>query len=310
MRLHPKALQIGTDYSDTGHTKLYFLEGEKKAIIDTGVATSPERDIAPYLAYYGYKLGDIDVILNTHGHFDHTEGNPAIPQAEVWIHEDDAYMIEDPAKAFDSFQRPAMRLRSETQIAAEKEKYVSNFKRQKASRKLKDGDVIDLGKGVELKVVQLPGHTMGSVGFFWEREGMMFMGDSAMAQGSLPGIIPVLFYPLAYSRTLQKLLSMPIGMVATAHYYHSLRCSPNPIKKGSQQITMYFQDCQEIHNRILEAMGKAIHRHWGAPFATVVASAVDSLEGRLYLRREPANGLPAGAIRTLACYYDEILKSL
>jgi len=29
---------------DGGHTKLYFIEGEKKAIIDTGVPDSPRTD--------------------------------------------------------------------------------------------------------------------------------------------------------------------------------------------------------------------------------------------------------------------------
>ncbi|MFH1484763.1 MAG: MBL fold metallo-hydrolase, partial [Chloroflexota bacterium] len=96
MRLHQQVLQIGTDWGDGGHTKLYFLEGEKKAIIDTGVDTSPENDIAPYLAHYGYKLGDVDIILNTHGHYDHAAGNPSFPRAEVWMHQDDAFLVEDP----------------------------------------------------------------------------------------------------------------------------------------------------------------------------------------------------------------------
>ncbi|MDO8672991.1 MAG: MBL fold metallo-hydrolase, partial [Dehalococcoidia bacterium] len=189
MRMNSQALQIGSEFSRDGHVKLYFLEGDTKAIIDTGIETSPERDIAPYLAHFGYKLDDIDIILNTHGHLDHANGNPFIPRAEVWIHEEDAFYVEDPAKAFDSFYLPNLRLKSESRIETERARHLAGFRKQNISRRLKDGDVVDLGKGIQLKVVHLPGHSLGSVGFLWEKEGILFSGDSAMGQGSRPGIL-------------------------------------------------------------------------------------------------------------------------
>src|SRR4030042_6843308 len=100
MRLHPRILQIGTDWGDGGHTKLHLIEGEQKAIIDTVVRSSPKQDIAPYLAMYGYTLDDIDIIINTHGHHDHAGGNPGIPKAEAWVHEADVMILEDPGAAF------------------------------------------------------------------------------------------------------------------------------------------------------------------------------------------------------------------
>lgn len=311
MRLHSQALQIGTDWGDGGHTKLYFLEGEKKAIIDTGVETSPEQDIAPYLAYYRYKLSDIDIILNTHGHHDHAGGNPAIPQAEIWMHEADAFLVQDPPRAFDALNAPALALmgKSEAQVKDEQAKYVASCTVQKVTHVLKDGEIVDLGKGIQLRVVSIPGHTMGSIGYLWEREGMFFIGDSAMGQGSRPGILPVLYYPLTYVRTLHKLQEMQIGLLGLGHYYQTLRINSNPIKKGNQ-IQLYFQDCQEINNRIMEAMGNAIHRHWGAPFPVIMAAAVDELSQRLFLRRDPATGLPMGAARTLGAYYTDIMRSL
>ncbi|MCL4535157.1 MAG: MBL fold metallo-hydrolase [Bacteroidetes bacterium] len=311
MRLHSQALQIGTDWGDGGHTKLYFFEGEKKAIVDTGVNTSPEQDIAPYLDYYGYKLSDIDIILNTHGHHDHAGGNPAIPQAEIWMHEADVFLVEEPPKAFEALNAPALQLmgKSEAQISGEQTKYVSSCVRQKVTRVLKDGDVVDLGAGIQLRVVSLPGHTMGSIGYLWEKEGMFFVGDSAMGQGSRPGILPVLYYPLTYARTLQKMQEMQIGLLGLGHYYQTLRINSNPIKKGNQ-IPLYLQDCQEINNRIMEAMGNAIHEHWGAPFPVVMAAAVNLLSQRLSLRRDPATGLPMGAARTLGAYYIDIMNNL
>ena len=309
MRLNSQALQIGSDFAPDGHVKLYFLEGGTRAIVDTGVETSPERDIALYLAYYGYKLDDTDIILNTHGHLDHADGNPFIPRAEVWIHEEDAFFVEDAGKKFDVFLRPSLRLRSESQIEAGRAKFTAGFRKQKVGRRLKDGDVVELGKGIQLRVVHLPGHTLGSVGYLWEKEGILFSGDGAVGQGSRPGSLPFIFHPFAYARTLDKLLHMPIGTLATAHHYESLRCAAMPIRKG-EQVSVFLEDCREILERILESVGKAVHRHWQAPLPTVLGEAVDDLSTRLYLRREPSTGLPANALHTLGACYDGIMGIL
>ena len=55
----------------TGLVNVYLVRGEKIGLIDTGVAGSPERWIAPALTQIGLRLEDIDLILNTHGHSDH-----------------------------------------------------------------------------------------------------------------------------------------------------------------------------------------------------------------------------------------------
>ena len=311
MRLHPQILQIGTDFGDNGHVKMYLVEGEKKAIIDTGVTFSPKQDIAPYLSMYGYTLDDIEIIINTHGHYDHAGGNPGIPKAEAWMHEADVFMVEDPGAAFDEYNAPFLRLmgKSEAQVHAEKAKNVSGIVKQKVSRVLKDGDIVDLGKGMVLKVITLPGHSRGSIGYLLEKEGILFIGDSAMGQGSRPGILPVLSYPLTYAATLQKLLGMQLNMVTTGHYYQALRINSNSVKKGGQ-IRLYLEDCQEINNWIMECVARNIHRHWEAPFPVVMSAAVGEIAQRLFLRRDPMTGLPREAARILGAYYLDIKKSL
>ncbi|MDO8672992.1 MAG: hypothetical protein Q7O66_16415, partial [Dehalococcoidia bacterium] len=85
-----------------------------------------------------------------------------------------------------------------------------------------------------------------------------------------------------------------------------------PIKKG-EQVGVYIEDCREIINRILEAMGKAIHRHWSfgeGPLPVIMNAAVDELSTRIFLRRELSTGLPFTALQTLGACYDEIVNSL
>jgi len=54
-----------------------------------------------------------------------------------------------------------------------------------------------------------------------------------MAQESRPGILPALYHPMAYARTLQKMLEMRLAS-GTCHFYEALRINSNPIKQGNQ----------------------------------------------------------------------------
>jgi len=48
---------------------------------------------------------------------------------------------------------------------------------------LPDGDRVDLGSGLELKVVHTPGHTPGSVCYYWEAEKLLLSGDAVQKPG-------------------------------------------------------------------------------------------------------------------------------
>jgi glyoxylase-like metal-dependent hydrolase (beta-lactamase superfamily II) len=260
---------------------------------------------------YGYTLDDIDIIINTHGHHDHAGGNPGIPKAEVWVHEADVIILEDPDTAFDEYKTPILKLmgKSEAEVESKKAKNIAGSFTMKVARVLKDNDIIDLGKGMVLKVVTLPGHSRGSIGYLFEKEGIFFVGDSAMGQGSRPGIMPVVAYPLSYTATLQKLLGMQFNMLCTGHYFQALRINSNPVKKGDE-IRLYIEDCQEINNWIMECVARNIHSHWEAPFPVVMSAAVEDIARRLFLRWEPTTGLPQGAASTLGAYYLDIKKAL
>jgi hydroxyacylglutathione hydrolase len=58
-------------------------------------------------------------------------------------------------------------------------------------RQLQDGDELDLGRALVLRVLHTPGHTPGSISLYWEREGILFTGDSLQGRGSRPGWMPL-----------------------------------------------------------------------------------------------------------------------
>jgi metallo-beta-lactamase class B len=114
-------------------------------LINTGLADSVPmmRKSAESL---GFKLTDVKILLTMQAHFDHTAAMAEIQKlsgAKVFATEADALLLEDGGKS-------DLILKS------------NRFAPVKVDRRLKDGDVISLGRA-ELIVHLTPGHTKGSV---------------------------------------------------------------------------------------------------------------------------------------------------
>ena len=119
----------------------------------------------------------IKVIVNTHGHADHTADDgplKAVTGAKLGIHEVDVYRLERNAK-----QPPEYLSAPPPSV--------------KPDLVLKEGSEVKVGSTV-LTVWHTPGHTEGSVCFYARSEGTLFSGDTILAgspgrsdmQGSSP----------------------------------------------------------------------------------------------------------------------------
>ena len=112
-------------------------------------------------------------IINTHGHSDHTAGNEAIKTAtgaQLLIHELDANRLGKVVH------------RTFSRILGGKGSPVPDVL-------LKDNDLIQIGDGINLRVIHTPGHTPGSICLY--SDGHIFSGDTlfvgAMGRTDLPG---------------------------------------------------------------------------------------------------------------------------
>lgn len=128
-------------------------EGTKEAVvIDPGLES--DKQAQEILDFVKEKDLHIKYIINTHGHSDHTAGNIILKEATgapILIHERDASCVH-------------------------------------ADRKLRDGDVIQIGC-LKLVVLHTPGHTKGGISLLVDN--VVFTGDTlfsgAIGRTDFPG---------------------------------------------------------------------------------------------------------------------------
>ncbi|MES2169503.1 MAG: MBL fold metallo-hydrolase [Actinomycetota bacterium] len=155
----------------------------------------------------GYSVTDVATVSITHLHIDHAglaARFRAVSGAEVGMHAIDDRAIQCAAtfvpadrleETLDRWGVPSPR-REEVRAAAVRR--VAPGSRTPVDRRLANGDVVDVGRGL-LRVLHVPGHTAGHVAFVLDDERLLFAGDHLLPTmfagvglgGRLPGDNPI-----------------------------------------------------------------------------------------------------------------------
>ncbi len=139
------------------------VRGASEALIIDPSVTVVERGGAPL---------DIDLVLNSHSHEDHVAGNGLFSTAKLQIHRDDIAGVQSLKGLLDGY---GLEGEARQTFGQEVTKDFSFVARPDASGFV-DGDIFDLGGGVTVEAVHLPGHTKGHSGFR-ASSGVFFMSD-------------------------------------------------------------------------------------------------------------------------------------
>jgi len=137
--------------SYTYSSNSFILTGDKNILIDPGLPVNPALEKFQYQT-----PTDIDIIIDTHCHYDHVGGNFG---ENVYVHEDDAEAVEK---------------------GLEKTVYqhhIDSYPGHPVAKRLKEGDIIDIGEHA-LEVIHTPGHTSGSICLLDKVSGTLFSGDT------------------------------------------------------------------------------------------------------------------------------------
>src|SRR5829696_9401420 len=248
-RVHDRIYRLAAPFEGGGLTNMYLVRGSKTALIDTAVLGAPTEFLAPAMAEIGLRLGDVDYVLNTHGHMDHLGGNAEMKDAgaEIAIHSADADRTRSNQGHVDRSAAGLNVLGLGDKLPAREAMLLRLLGREVGcDRILDDGDVVDLGSELKLTVAHTPGHTPGAVCYYWEAAGILITGDSIQARGSRVGGMPVLEDASTDAASLKKAEGVQPTTLLMGHAFKGAAGDLGPVATGGN-VSAVFRESLAVH---------------------------------------------------------------
>ena len=181
-------------------SNIYLIDDETVTLIDAGTGEYFEN-VKKEMARQGFGPKDIDLLINTHCHFDHTGGNSGFIKAsgcEVAIHKLEA-----------DFLRKGER---EVTCAGI---FGRRLEPMEVQQGLEEGDKLKLGE-IVLEVLNTPGHTVGSISLYDSAKKILFTGDTIFCDGVGRTDLPT-GDPAAMARSIERLAKLGAEQMYPGH---------------------------------------------------------------------------------------------
>lgn len=199
-------------------SSVYLVVGDRLAIVDAGTPSSAPV-ILDAIKKIGRKWEDVAFVIVSHIHVDHAGGASQLmgklPQAKLAVHHRGAKHMADPTRLVASIKKFG---------AAENSQELDKMGPIKENRivTVRDGDMLDLGRGRRLMVIEAPGHAPHELCLFEETSRFLFVGDAigVLHNGNL--VLPNAVLPdfdLAQSaESVRRLKEFDAKALAFAHF--------------------------------------------------------------------------------------------
>lgn len=273
MEIAPGIHQIKCMFAGTRMVFVYLLIGDEGSmLVDTGCAHNPNQEILPYMQAIGFDPARLTYILITHSDIDHQGGNQpmkqAAPQALMMCHNLDRPWVEDTEALI---QGRYSQFEADHGIGYGDEGKAgirAGTLSHPLDMTLSGGEAFRLSADWTVEAVHTPGHTWGHTALYDPRSKTLVSGEAAMWT-NIPNddwtaaLPPTYCYVDTYLATQDRLLSMDIDLLASAHW---------PLQRG-KEVAEFVQEsknyCLHVEQKLLD------FAKTNAPFT--LREAIDSL---------------------------------
>jgi glyoxylase-like metal-dependent hydrolase (beta-lactamase superfamily II) len=169
-----------------------IADGTRLTVVDAGFP-SAWKQLERWLDRNGRKKSDVEAVILTHGHVDHigfAERARHECGARVWVHPEDAPIIEKPSAIAESERSPLLYSRYMATNKLVFDALRTGAFRAKSVRSHSaftgDGETLVRVPGSP-RVFYAPGHTRGHVLFQLPDQGVVFAGDAVVARDPYTG---------------------------------------------------------------------------------------------------------------------------
>jgi glyoxylase-like metal-dependent hydrolase (beta-lactamase superfamily II) len=265
---------------------VFLLVGDDGAVlVDTGVAATPARTIAPALANAGLAWSDLSAVIVTHADVDHSGGLGAVrrfaPSAPTLAGSADKPLIESVEVLLDRRYREFV-----PEHGVDQEQEFVAWVRDNADdgtidSTLDSGQRMRIDDGWSVDVLTVPGHTAGHLAIHDPASGTTIVADAVLGAG-LPGssgptsAAPTYRYVAAYRATIARLRSLCSQRLLCSHL--------EPMQ--GEAVSAYLDESEQFCDRLEQAVIEVLATRG----PSTLAELIDAVAPHVATWPEAANG--------------------
>lgn len=201
---------MGVQRVSYGISNWYLVEDAGGLVCVDAGTPADWHQLTRELARLGRSLGDVEAVLLTHAHSDHTgfaEQARREAGASVHVHEADAEAARTgrPGRAEGGMARYLMRAEAYRTIAGLTRRGALRIVPIQQLAVFHDGEVLDVPGGP--RVVHAPGHTAGSAALWFEARGFVCSGDALVTRNPLTGRLGPQIMPTGFNENTDQAMA-------------------------------------------------------------------------------------------------------